>query len=242
MNAASPPSMTDWLKAHGLTVRACADLLAMQPPVPGSVAAAPAPTDWPQGPALWSVIASALAEAWPELAPEIAQTAAETVVNFAPDRTRHPRPFALFIEEKSMVYVSCPLSQKAEDLVRAVHEFGHALQLHCIAGRPLSPVLRETCAILAEEMLPQALARRAPEWAAAASAVLVRYRARNLGAMRRELQAALGVSETSYDYRWNYPCARILALYLLEGSSADRRRALFHGRTTVSELIEKLHA
>ncbi|WP_323765114.1 hypothetical protein [Marinovum sp.] len=241
MSAASPPNLQDWLALHGLTVQNCADLLALTPPMPAPVAPAGAAAAGLDGPALWALVASALAEALPELAPEIARTAAETVVNFAPDRARHPRPFALYIEKKAMVYVSCPLSGGARDMVIAAHEFGHALQLHCIAGAPVAPVLRETCAFLAEELLPQALTGTAPEQAGAAAEVLVRSRRRNLGPMRRDLLASLAEGAALYDYGWNYPPARILALFMQRDAPASLRRAVFHGRVTVSELIAETH-
>ncbi|MDD9738392.1 hypothetical protein PVW47_01210 [Marinovum sp. SP66] len=242
MRAASPPCMRDWLALHGMTAQGCARLLATEPPLPEPVAHSDTAAEWPDGPALWALVARALTHRLPELTPEIEQTAGATVLNFAPDRARHPKPFALYITEKSLVYVSCPLSRSAADLAIAAHEFGHALQLHCIAGAALAPVLRETCAFLAEEMVPPGLADLSVGHAGAAADALAGHRARNLGAMRQRLQACLARPGAAYDYSWNYPPARILALLLLQEGTGAVRRAVFHGEKSLADLRRDLHA
>lgn len=241
VSAPAAPSLADWLALHGMTAGACAALLADAAPALPVPAATNAPAEWPDGPALWALIADGLGQSLPELAPEIARTARETVLNFDPDRSRHPRPFALYIAEKRMIYVSCPLKGSARDLLVLAHEFGHAVQLHAIGGAPLPPILREICAFLAEEMLLASLTDRAPEMAGLYALELARHRSRNLGVQRDRLQSCLAQPAAPYDYEWNYPPARSLALRLLQEGARSTLRAVFMGQKSVADIQQITH-
>lgn len=233
--------MQDWLQLHGLTSQDCERLVSIDPPV-SEPTTGEAPASWPDGPGLWSLAAAALSAQLPEISEDIARTATQTAVNFAPDPARHPRPFAVYIAEKSTVYASCPLSQSARDMILVAHEFGHALQLHLVADKGVPPILRETCAILAEELMLQALPDLAPDEAGPVGARLAAYRARDLGPMRDDLLEALRNPTATYRYDWNYPPARSLALGLRGRREAGTMAALFRGEVTLGNLRRFLHA
>ncbi|TNF22905.1 MAG: hypothetical protein EP318_02335 [Rhodobacteraceae bacterium] len=235
----TPPTMQDWLDLHGLTAQGCADLVSHAPPIV-EVATVAAPASWPEGARLWALAAAALSAHLPDLAEDIAHTAARTVVNFAPDPARHPRPFTVRLAEKRMVYASCPLSQGAGDPILVAHEFGHALQLHLVADRGVPPILRETCAFLAEEVLLRELPGLAGDYADAVAARLARARIRDFGRLRETLVEALRDPAARYKYDWNYPPARRLALGLCRHPDTDAAMALFHGRITLGKLREIL--
>lgn len=233
--------MQDWLELHGLTAQDCAQLVAIDLPDAATGDGAP-PASWPDGPGLWSLVAAALSAQLPEMAEDIVRAEAQTIVNFAPDPARHPRPFALYLAEKGKVYASLPLSGSAKDVILVAHEFGHALQLHLVADKGVPPILRETCAFLSEEMLLEALPDLAPLYTAAVGARLAAFRARNLGPMRADLLKALHNPSAIYQYDWNYPPARGLALGLLRQRDAGTAVALYRGKLTLGNLQKILHA
>lgn len=233
--------MQDWLQLHGLTAQDCARLVSVDLPI-GKAAASAAPASWPDGPGLWSLAAAALSAQLPEMSEDIARTATQTVVNFAPDPARHPRPFAVYVAEKGKVYASCPLSGSARDVILVAHEFGHALQLHLVADKGVPPILRETCAVLAEELLLEALPDLAPEHAGSVGVRLTAFRTRDLGPMRGDLLKALRDPSAIYKYDWNYPPARSLALGLCRHRGTGAVAALFRGEVTLGNLRKILHA
>lgn len=240
--------MRDWLALHGLSAAGCLTLLettgraerSLRAP---AVAADPAEDGLvdglPDGPGIWALVAEGLGAQLPALAPEIARTAQETIANFTPDRSRHPRAFTLRLERGARIYASLPIRGKPLDVVLIAHEFGHALQLHCSGDTAVPPILRETCAFLAENLVARHMQCQGHALAGAVSQCLAVARARDLGARRQALRTAVGRPDARYDYDWNYPPARILARQLSD--TADTALALFRGEATVDGLRRDMH-
>lgn len=242
MSSEPPPTLAGWLQLHGLSAQTCQVLLGLTPPLlPPPVSAPDAAI--PDGPALWSLIADCLAAELPTLDSDIRKTAGQTLVNFAPDPERHPRPFTLHAPVQSRVYVSCPLTGQADDVLTVSHEFGHALQLTCCPETALTPVLRETCAFLAEAIVAKALNQHDVALSGSVRAVYERRAATDLGPVARRLRAALDRPETPYDDHWNYPPARQIARHLIDGEAPCDTWLLteiFKGKTLLPTLVSLL--
>lgn len=238
--------MRDWLRLHDLDAVTCARLLqrpvtrppapeCVQPSVPSRVSGASGPA------ALWELVAQALAGQLPALAGRIEETATRSMVNFAPDPARHPRPFTLYLDARALVYVSCPLpGGGGGDVLLMAHEFGHALQLHCVPGAAVPPVMRETCAFLAEDLVIAGLRDLAPDLAQSAHAELMRQSRRSLGPMRDRLVACLSRPDKPYAYDWNYPPARVFAHHLSAAGLPQQLEAMFYARTTPGALLGQM--
>lgn len=115
--------------------------------------------------------------------------------------------------------VTCPFGGGLRDLVTLAHEMGHAVHFVACAGHAPPPVLRETCAFVAEGALAAHVARQAPDLLEALETIRQRETARIMAGPLAALRAALDRPDAPYDYAWNYPVARILAA---RGDAAGR--------------------
>ena len=236
--------MQDWLDLHGLTMASCTSLLETVEECAKEsqrTTSATDPETWPSGLSLWSVVVSALTVQLPDLGTDIARASTDAIVNFSPELNRHPRAFTLYIPEKNRIYTSCPLSNSAQDVVVVAHEFGHVLQLHFVADPPLVPVLRETCAFLAEELVLKALPELRSDLMPPVSCAIAASRAQALGRMRNDLLRAVKDATAPYDYNWNYPPARIMASHLAQPGNNQLRNRLFRGEISLLGLRKYLH-
>jgi hypothetical protein len=132
------------------------------------------------------------------------------------------------------------LNGDASDPLIIAHEFGHALQIRASEGRFVAPVLREVCAFLAEGALLACCRKHDPRRHAA---LLKRWQADNrkyFGKLARKLEAALSEDGAIYDYGWNYPVARFLAVRISASfPEADMWRIL-RGECSIRELLRSL--
>ena len=235
----APPGddMAGWLALHDLTVADCLALLDAHSPPAGSGA-----KDALLVPALsamdaWDRVTEAVAAIVPDAAARVRQQAN---VCFDPPLQR---AFTLHdTGENGVPLVACPWTGRARDLLTLAHEFGHATQI--MASRPgmaLPPVLRETCAFLAEAALVDRIENE-PESYRLAPVLRRLWQAdtqRFLGFQARSLRKALPLPFAAYDYDWNYPVARALALGLWQ-SAPDTIPSLFEGRLSVSETLVQI--
>ena len=236
--------MSDWLALHGLTADQCLRLLAAssryrepQPLNRAEVRAAPCaipPSD------VWRHASRAFGMAMQPPAAIAERVLAETVTNFAPDPVRYPRAFTLHDDGKGHPYVSCAYRGQIGDFMAVAHEFGHAVQIIASGARFVAPVLRETCAFLAELAAsdPHDSCRSGYEPQA-----VMAWRAENrvfFGKYRRILAEALDNPEAAYTYDWNYPIARLIAIEARARFSPADLWQLFQGTCTVTELCDQL--
>lgn len=232
-----PPRATlaDWLDLHGLTAAQCRDLMARPPS-----AAAPAaiPSLAVDSADSWRRIAAHLQTALPQGAAVIAATLEQTRTDFT-RRATQARAFTL--QHDGAIFVRCPASGGLADLLTLSHEFGHACQILATAGAqrpPLPPILRETCAGLAELLvLNQLQATGDPLWHPARALFRARTR-RSLLRHAPALGRALEDPGAGYSYGWNYTPAITLA-----GIGATLGPAtvwqLFRGELTIADLVRQ---
>lgn len=230
--------MAGWLALQDLTVAQCLALLDGHRLPDGPETQKGRAQDTPLVPdlsamAAWDLVAEAVAMLVPETASFVRQQA---VVCFDPPQGR---AFTLHDAGAGVPLVACPWSGRARDLLTLAHEFGHAAQIMASPpGAAMPPVLRETCAFLAEAALLEHAAGRGLLTGVAPllQQVWQADTQRLLGRQARPLRQALTRPEAAYDYGWNYPIARALALRLWQ-SAPITIPALFAGRLSVSEAL-----
>ena len=116
---------------------------------------------------------------------------------------------------------------RIEDLVCLAHEMGNALQMSMTSTQP--PVARETSAFLAELFLIKYLQEVRPDLATLAIACWHKENDVYLGEDLMDLAESLEKPDTPYQYRMNYPLARLLAINLVEASEPAPIAELFEG-------------
>lgn len=228
-------TLNDWLEMHGLTAKTCADLLRSRPSLP-KPSDATCQLDL-TGADVWPLVAHALTTHLPDLADKIHETATQTLTNFTPDMEKYPRAFTLHDAGNGHPYVSCPPSGTVRDILTVAHEFGHALQITATQDSEMPPVLREVCAFISEMAFLQKLSHTHAELAAAATSHLHKQSKRFLGKRLTSLSSVLDTPDTEYDYNWNYPPARILALKLASAPVSDTHYKLFRNEVTLKDLL-----
>lgn len=130
----------------------------------------------------------------------------------------------------------------ADDLICLAHEVAHALQFMMSDHEPMPPVAREVCAFLGELALITYCREHAPSLTGALSEVWHAENERYLGSDLDALSDALNAPEAPYQYRLNYPLARLAAVQLHRRGAGDWCHDLFSsGRLGMQHLpIERM--
>jgi hypothetical protein len=195
--------VADWLALHGINAEDCRNRLRQMP----VDAAPPAPDPAFPSTEVLPMIIAALGRAWPDAVATLGRIGADVRIDLSPDLSRFPRAFTLHDDGRGLPFVSCPIKGRVSDLLVLAHEIGHACQILASGQPDLPPVLRETAAYLAEEVMLVSQGPTVP-------GLTTLHRTRTARMMRRDgaaLLRALQAPETPYDYGWNYPIARDLA-------------------------------
>ena len=123
------------------------------------------------------------------------------------------------------------------DLLCLAHECAHALQIRLSGHCTTPPIVRETCAFLGELLLVDHARRHDP---ALFGELLQTWRAENAAYLGTDLDAlanAVADPRTVYQYRLNYPVARLAAVQLFKHRARHRLRDLFtNGKGAMEEL------
>ena len=126
------------------------------------------------------------------------------------------------------------------DLFVVAHEFGHALQIRASAGEFMPPVMREVCAFISEGAL---LSSFSNENALLADNLQEYWRISNqryFGKLAIKLNRSLENNEAIYEYSWNYPIARFLALQISEKFSRELVWSVFSGDYSIKRVLNQL--
>ena len=124
-----------------------------------------------------------------------------------------------------------------ESQICLAHEAGHALQLMLSHGDFMPPVAREVCAFLAELALISWADVNDPALAAGLRRVWNSDNDLYLLDDRDELLAALADPTAQYQYRLNYPLARIAAVRLFQEQSREQLSGLFRSGGKAMSLV-----
>ncbi len=115
-----------------------------------------------------------------------------------------------------------------ESLVHLAHETAHALQIQLSNHEFMPPVAREVCAFLGELLVMKHVRDREVELFVELVRIWDRDNGSYLGGDLELLREALGNVAGPYDYRFNYPPARLMAVEIFRRDpDGDMLRELF---------------
>lgn len=126
------------------------------------------------------------------------------------------------------------------DLFVVAHEFGHAVQIRASEGKFMTPIMREICAFLSEgAMLSYCL--KEDDFA---DRDLLKHWQRSshryFGKRAIDLEIALRNDNAIYEYGWNYPIARLLAIRISNNFSREMLWNVFSGDYSVRRVLNQL--
>ena len=233
-------TVQDWLDLHGLEAQALRRLLR-------AYALKAGPCDAGKPDSLQSITAE---EAWSFAAEALVQhlAALEDQIMYVRDfcevdfeAAENDMPYSLDRGTGVMPLVSICYRNTAADVLCVAHEFGHALQYHLVQGRFVPPVIREIAAFTAEAALLDHM-RRADM--AAVGALEEAWQYDNEIYLEDNLHALTGAlrepEAASYDYRHNYPLARLYVEANGCQSVAAQKGSIFAGFAGYVDLAECL--
>lgn len=185
----------------------------------------------------WALASQSLAAALPRLARLIRFVRNRAPKCLEPKAGKPERAFTYDHGRRQLPFVSCSYRGQASDILTVAHEFSHALQIVASANSAMPPLAREVCAFIGEHALL--------DWARQnASPLLPRLEAAwaadnqcYMGADAERLRKALARKSGAYDYRWNYPVARVLACAIWRHWERAEIIALFRSGAAAPSLL-----
>lgn len=145
------------------------------------------------------------------------------------------RPVTLFNRETSQITIKQNFRGTAKCVLDLAHELGHGLQLR-LAASPLSPVLRECGALIAEQEMVKYLSEISHH---STTSVSAEYKARCFiykvvhgNALSAALHSPVGYNE----YDWNYP----IASFIVDHCDHATRIEIFHGRAELKRILKRI--
>ena len=237
-------NLGDWLDLHGLDHQTCLHLLHE---IRRESAKIPDYRNKPDQQSLsldpdgvWLKITSATCSFLPEHQNIIEETfqRSEKIAIAGQGRSRK----ALTIDHGTAKFPTIMYNYYGEvsDLFVVAHEFGHALQIRASEGKFMPPVMREVCAFLSEGAL---LSYYSSENDLVAENLLNHWHRSNhryFDNLARKLKESLKDKEAIYEYGWNYPIARFLAIRILESFSRDLVWSVFSGDYSIKRVLNQL--
>ena len=240
----SPPqrhTMKDWLALHGIDREDCtvllADLARREPSAPSRCAKPDRTGETWEEEMMWPLAVAAVAELLPLHKATIENTFARSQKIVIPAERKTARAATIDHGPATYPTILYRLRGDASDVLMIAHEFGHALQIIASGGRFVTPVIRELCAFTAEIALLRYCKAHDPH---RYGSLLENWQAdsrRYFGKLATDFAAALADDENQYEYRWNYPLARLLSLDLANCQSEEMVWNVFCGELTVREII-----
>ena len=241
---ATQHNLDDWLHLHGVDRETCLRLLdeigresAKIPAYPDNVNQQSLGLD-PDG--VWTEVISAMCKFLPEHQSIIKDTfqGSKKIAIAGQAKSRK----ALTIDNGPDQYPTIMYHYFGDlpDVFVVAHEFGHALQIRASEGQFMPPVMREACAFISEGAL---LSLYSCQGAPLAEKFLQYWRKSNeryFNNLLIKLRSVLRSDSENYQYGWNYPIARFLALQISENFSRDSVWNVFRGGFSIREVLNKL--
>lgn len=129
---------------------------------------------------------------------------------------------------------------KISDLFVVAHEFGHALQIRASEGEFMPPVMREVCAFISEGALLSSFSSEDSSLAENMIKYWNKSNQRYFGNLAIKLEGSLNNNDAIYEYGWNYPIARFLALRISKNFSRDLVWRVFSGDYSIKRVLNEL--
>lgn len=232
--------MCDWLKVHDINTPQLQKVISFSNPTQNH-----ATTDFKCGLSAmdaWELAAAALCQAFPDRADLIHKVKSGCTLEFTPDENGNAQPFTFDRGSKEYPHVSVKYTNRVSDLICIAHEFGHAVQYWASQVKFTPPVMRELAAFVSEMALLSYLQASNHKLSQDAQMVWDGENSLYLDEDAQVLSAALPDQKSPYNYRWNYPIARVLAIALYNPQSDSQLWGVFRGQQTVSDCISSLPA
>ncbi|WP_295805990.1 hypothetical protein [uncultured Nitratireductor sp.] len=187
----------------------------------------------------WALSAAALNAAIPELKRMIRFVEKRVPRCLEPQLEKPVQPFTYDRAGKRLPFVSCAYRGTASDLLTVAHEFSHALQIVGSAGSTMPPLAREVCAFLGELALLHWVRRSQPVLSPCLERAWFEDNSHYFGKHLKSLGKALNEGSEIYDYGWNYPIARLLAVSINGQWSGEELAGLFRGGAQAPALLAR---
>ena len=237
-------SLGDWLDLHGLDRQTCLHLLDEIRREPAKIPADRTKPDRqplsldPDG--VWTKIVSAMCSFLPEHQEIIEETfqRSKKIAIVGQGKSRR----ALTIDNGPAEYPTIMYNYFGEvsDLFVVAHEFGHALQIRAGEGEFMPPVMREVCAFLSEGAILSYCSTQDAFLAENLLKYWCKSNQRYFGNLAINLATSLEDENETYEYAWNYPIARFLALRISANFSSDSVWRVFRGDYSIKRVLNQL--
>lgn len=237
-------NLQDWLDLHGLDKDTCSRLLAEiareSEKIPSRRSDADRRSLGLDPDSVWIKVVSAICQLLPDHQHVIEDTFQKSKKIAVSGRGKSRR--ALTIDNGPAAYPTILYSYFGDisDLFVVAHEFGHALQVRASEGVFMPPVMREVCAFLSEAALLSACSRESAFVVENSLNYWHKSNQHYLGHVAIILKKALKDTESRYEYAWNYPIARLLAIHISNGCSSDIIWKVFRADYSVEGVIDLL--
>ena len=237
-------NLADWLDLHGLDHQTCLHLLDEIERESAKIPASwsdPGPQSLTLDPdGVWTEVISAMCGFLPEHQNLIEETFQKSTKIAISGQGKSRK--ALTIDHGPDKYPTIMYNYYGEisDLFVVAHEFGHALQIRASEGVFMSPVIREACAFLSEGALLYSFSSENPSLSDGLFNHWEKSNKRYFGTLAAKLRKSLKNADEIYDYAWNYPIARFLALRISDSFSRDLVWSVFSGNYSVGRVLNQL--
>ena len=235
--------ISDWLRLNGLSRRGLLSLLDENRLSTEGRVAAPDVTVAISAERAWATAATALRHYLPALGGTIDMVRDMSPKCLEASPESFPQPFTCDQGPDKLPFVSVQFACRAVDILAVAHEFGHALQIvvsHRSDRDRMPSMARELCAFIAELALLDHLSDRRSLLHIPVRNAWARQNLTYLDKDCTVLRRALNAPTARYDYRWNYPPARLLAKNVHQGWSTQQKVALFRSGETASDVLAPL--
>ena len=236
-SGSNPNSLYDWLVVHSISGEDVARVLSKRSRLKVSYSESILSKVGTSPDGAWLLATKALAWKFPLHADYIHEAAAKIEVEFSKKNDGIARPFVLDRGANSYPYVSLPYAGTVSDLLSFAHELGHAVQLISAQGVFISPIMREIAAFLSElALLGYAEIKRPDLFESLRHEHSVEDRI-YLGNDVQRLMFVFKDPNCKYEYRWNYPMARVLAAQIFRILPSENLWDVFSGEMNLPQLI-----
>ena len=157
----------------------------------------------------WNMVVDSLVRRFPLRREQIQTVAAQTRVSFEGAEDGKSVAYTIPGDGGRSSFIRVPFGGKIDDVLTLAHEFGHALQADCAATSFVPPIDREIAAFIAELCFVENLRNTDHQLFDMACKAWQRNRSRTLHTDGSALFKALRQPKAAYEYRLNYPLARI---------------------------------
>jgi len=236
--------MGDWLELHGLDHETCLRLL---DEIGRESARIPADRNDPDQQSssfdpdsVWPIVTAAMCKFLPERQDFIEDTFARSKIIAIPAQGK-PRK-ALTLDHGPAEYPTIMYNYfgQVSDLFVVAHEFGHALQIRASEGQFMPPVMREVCAFISEGALLSYCLDEGIDRKDSFLEYWYKSNQRYFGKHVEKLKLCLDKVGGDYQYGWNYPIARLLALRIEANLSPELVWGVFRGDYSIKRVMNHL--